>query len=155
MGLPRSPVETAALSRFRRFQNVTGHPGHSHFFQRLIRRRAFLGLTAGATLVPTMLGKRHSSPVDPKPIPGGNQFLFPPDPTVFHIFPPVAGLELSAITDFNGFIGATELQGTWAKVSGPGPIPVGTLNWDADMRFMIGTYIGVDKKPHEGVFGFV
>jgi hypothetical protein len=151
----RSVTEPAALSHLRRFQSITGHPGHNHFFQRGLGRRAFLRAAAGAAIAPGLFGKRPSSNIDPRPIPGGNQFLLPGNPTVFHVNPPIPGFEMSAITDFNGFIGITEIQGLWTKVSGPGPAPLGTLNWDADIRFMVGTYIGVDNKPHQGAFGFV
>jgi len=150
----RQFTEQTALTHMRWFQDVSGHPGHNHFFHRAVGRRAFLG-AAGAAVVPSLFGKRPSSLVEPRPIAGGNQFLFPPNPTVFHINPPIPGVELSAITDFNGSIGATELQGLWTQVSGPGPTPSGTLNWDADMRFMAGIYIGIDNKPHQGTFGFV
>jgi hypothetical protein len=154
MNLRRFATDRAALTHLQRFQSLTGHQGHSHFFERVSNRRAFLTASAGAVLAPSLFGKRPSSSIDPRPIPGGNQFLFPPDPTVFHINPPVPGVDVSPITDFNGFIGATELQGTWVKTSGPGPGPVGTLNWDADLRFLVGTFIGVDGKPHQGTFGF-
>jgi hypothetical protein len=156
MGL-RHVTNVAALTRMRQFQTVTGHPGHNHFYQRALGRRAFLGTIAtvtGATMVPNLLGKRPFSTVDPRPIPGGNEFLAP-NPTLFHINPPIPDVELSAITDFNGFLGATELQGLWTKVSGPGPAPSGTLNWDSDMRFMVGEYIGVDNEHHQGTFAFV
>jgi hypothetical protein len=151
----RDFTESAALLHVRHFQTVTGHPGHNHFFQRAIGRRAFLRAATAAAIAPALLGKRPSSSMEPRPIPGGNQFLLPDNPTLFHVYPPAEGLELSTITDFNGFIGATELQGFWTKESGPGPDPVGVLNWDADMRFMVGNYIGIDAKPHQGTFGFI
>lgn len=148
-------ITNQIAAHLQRFQTVTGHRGHNHFFERALNRRAFLGATAGVALAPAVWAKRPSSSVAPRPIPGGTQFLLPQNGTVFHVNLLGPGAEISTITDFNGFIGATELQGTWFRVSGPGPGPTGTLNWDADMRFMTGTYIGGDGKPHEGTFGFI
>jgi hypothetical protein len=53
--------------------------------------------------------------------------------------------EPSTMTDFNGFIGAVEIQGTGT----------GGLLFDVDMRFMEGAYVGVDSRVHQGTFGFV
>jgi hypothetical protein len=62
-------------------------------------------------------------------------------------------MDPSSITDFNGFIGVADVQGT-----GTGHNPDGTtetLLFDTDMRFMSGVYIGRDGRVHQGTFGFV
>ena len=129
--------------------------GHKHFWQRALSRRNFLGTAAGvaggASLV---FGQRPSSGAEPRPIPGGIQ-PFGPGTEVFHVFLIGPGVEPSTITDFNGFVGATEIQGPWT-VSGPSaPTPIPPTTYDADMRFMIGEYIGADGRQHEGTFGFI
>jgi hypothetical protein len=68
--------------------------------------------------------------------------LFPGTP--FHVMFPDSE-EPSSITDFNGFVGATDIQGT--GTSG--------LLFDLDMRFMKGVYVGMDGRVHRGTFGFV
>lgn len=119
--------------------------GHPHFWQRAFSRRAVIQTAAGAAVLlgadiglPAM-AEAHSTVVAPKPIPEtllGN--------TPFHIqFP--SSVEPSAITDFDGLLGATEIQG---EVTG-GQV------FDADMRFMQGKYIGVDGKVHQHTFGFI
>ena len=63
-------------------------------------------------------------------------------------FFPQLGNELSTITDFNGVVGAAEVQGT---ATGAGT----TYDFDVDMRFMKGRYITVDGKLHDAAFAFV
>jgi hypothetical protein len=63
------------------------------------------------------------------------------------------GLDPSSITDFNGFVGVADVQGT-----GTATYPDGskeTLLYDTDMRFMSGTYVGKDGQVYKGTFGFV
>jgi hypothetical protein len=89
-----------------------------------------------------------ASGADPRPIPGGfdeNFDLVPANPLV-HVLPPVQGLEMSTITDFNGVVAAAEIQGTANN---------GAFNFDADMRFMQGLYVGTDGRLRQGSFGFV
>src|SRR4051794_26083342 len=80
-------------------------------------RRRFLGAMAGAA---GALGAGLAFPgatragdpiVLPRPVPGGVRPLGPGTP-IFHVFPPVPLAEPSTITDFNGLVGVTELQGT-------------------------------------------
>jgi hypothetical protein len=88
---------------------------------------------------------------DPRPVPGGFTAgfeLVPSDPA-FHLFPPYVGFEMSTITDFKGVVAGTEIQGT-AHASDGRP-----FTFDADMRFMQGTYVGLDGRVHDGTFGFV
>jgi hypothetical protein len=118
-------------------------------------RRQFVGVTVGGVLAADLLsatpafGKSTSAP---KPIPGGflvPSFAITPTNPDVHILPPAIGFEMSSITDFNGTIAATEIQGT----------ATGSDNsrwyFDVDMRFMDGEYVGEDGKHHHGTFGFV
>ena len=120
--------------------------GHAHFWERAFSRRQVLTTAAAGTAV--ALGTGLFSPevvsargafVAPRPIP---ETIFPNAP--FHVLDP-GGEEPSTITDFNGFVGATELQGTGTD----------GLLFDVDMRFMQGAYVGVDGKVHHDTFGFV
>jgi hypothetical protein len=72
----------------------------------------------------------------------------PSDPFI-HVMPPAVGLEMSTITDFNGVIAAGEIRGTAHGSDGT------SYTFDADMRFMQGTYISMDGRRREGSFGFV
>jgi hypothetical protein len=56
---------------------------------------------------------------------------------------------MSSITDFNGIVSGSEIRGT-AQGSDRS-----TYGFDTDMRFMRGVYIGLDKRVHEGTFGFI
>lgn len=122
------------------------HVGHAHFWERALSRRAAIKTTAGGAAV--MLGSGILNPVlaradadtdvNPRPIPE----TIPGTP--FHILLPGQG-EPATITDFNGFVGITEIQGTGS----------GGLLFDADVRFMQGLYVGVDGKKHHGTFSFI
>src|SRR6266849_3322053 len=63
------------------------------------------------------------------------------------------GLDPSSITDFNGFVGVADVQGTGTATSSDGSTE--TLLFDTDMRFMSGVYVGQDGAVHKGTFGFV
>jgi hypothetical protein len=134
------------------------YAGHAHFWERARSRRQFLKVAAGATggilssglWIPGLVQAAIPATVDPKPIPGG----FPgPGGEFFHFIFPGSGMEPSAITDFNGFVGLAHITGFGTKtetLTGATSRPF----YDADMRFMEGVYIGVDGKPHHGTFGF-
>jgi hypothetical protein len=64
------------------------------------------------------------------------------DPTVT----PLLGNEPNQITDFNCSYGGVRVQGTGQDGGG------NTRFWDADLRFMQGTYRGVDGDYHRGTF---
>ncbi len=88
----------------------------------------------------------------PRPVPGGfnNDFdgFVPSNPSI-HAFAPAVGLDLSTITDFKGVVAACELQGGAHGSDG-------SEYWfDADMRFMQGTYIDLHGRRREHAFGFV
>lgn len=123
------------------------HVGHQHFWERALSRRQIIRTAAGGTaaalgsglFLPGAAQAATHLPAAPKPIP---EVLIPG--TSFHVLPP-ASEEPSTITDFNGFVGATQLQGTGTD----------DLLYDVDMRFMQGIYVGVDGKVHRGTFAFV
>jgi hypothetical protein len=141
--------------------------GHRHFTQRLLNRRGFLektGLTVGALAASGLLtgplraastanrGRHSTTTATPSPIPGGLQLLGPDGP-LFHVFLPAPGVEPSTITDFNGFVG-------WAAVGGAGTHTVTGeatehLPFEADVRFMLGEYVGDDGRNHHGAFTFI
>lgn len=137
---------------------LAGHGGHRHILSRTLSRRRFLGTTAAATgaaitadlWLPVLAraDDEESGAAAPRPIPGGIQ-PFGPGTEVFHLFLPGHGAEPSTITDFDGTIGWAAVQGTGSSSDG--------RDWlyDADLRFMKGTYIGQDGREHEGTFGFV
>jgi hypothetical protein len=63
------------------------------------------------------------------------------------------GLDPSSITDFKGFVGAADVQGTGIGTTRHGHSE--PLLFDTDMRFMSGVYMGQDGRVHRGTFGFV
>lgn len=139
-----------------------GRPiGHAHFWQRALARRRFIQVSAaGATGVLLGAGvglpgaaeaKPHKKqPADPRPIPGG---ITIPGLGLFHIFLPGSGAEPSTITDFNGFVGITEVSGMGTQRDAAGK--TGRFPFDADMRFMQGEFVGLDGKHHHGTFAFI
>jgi hypothetical protein len=123
-----------------------GSFGHAHFWERALSRRGLVKAAAGASsllvgsrlLTPSLARAAAHASSDPKPIP---EFF---DDSPFHVLSP-ASAEPSSITDLNGFVGATEIQGTGT----------GGLLFDVDMRFMQGVYVGMDGRVHRDTFGFV
>ena len=128
-----------------------------HAAHRLVSRRAFMGGAAGLTA--TALGAsvlrapaawaKSGSVVVPKPTTnvlslGGLDF---------HLTSFGPGMDPSSITDFNGFVGVADVQGTGTATNPDGSQH--PLLFDTDMRFMDGQFVGVDGKVHQGVFGFV
>jgi hypothetical protein len=87
----------------------------------------------------------------PRPIPGGfdQSFNLVPSGAFIHVLPPGIGFEMSSITDFDGVIGASETRGTAHGSDGT------RYGFDCDMRFMRGTYVGLDGRLHHGSFGFI
>jgi hypothetical protein len=93
----------------------------------------------------------------PLPIPGGrfvpNPFGGPdvhlnvPGPADSTV--PGVGGDPGTITDFNGFSGVAEVEGTGTDGDG------NPLLWRADVRFMQGVYRGVDGDLHRGTFAEV
>ena len=129
--------------------------GHAHFWERAARsRRSFLKaagttLAVGLALPSSIRAGSHSLP---NPIPGGLDLLG--NGQIFHVYLPGTAPELSTITDFNGVLGAADVQGTWTG-GGVTPPPDTPLLFDADMRFMSGEYIGRDGRHGQGTFVLV
>jgi hypothetical protein len=63
--------------------------------------------------------------------------------------PPPVGNEPNQITNFNGFYGGARVQGTGTGSDG------NTYLWDADLRFMQGTYQGLDGTQNHRTFAEV
>jgi hypothetical protein len=133
-----------------------------------ITRRQFLR-TAGAVLLGATVGTVFSSKLwppslasahglhDPVHIPGGTPLLG----GSFHLFGPgfpdfdPADAEPITITDFNGFIGLTYIDGMVTRTN-TRTGEVRTLPFlGTDMRFMKGVFRGMDGDIHQGSFAFV
>jgi len=76
-----------------------------------------------------------------------------PDLGGVHIYIPAPGAEVSAISNFDGLVGAAIVDGTGVGHSQGGRDE--QLLFDTDMRFMQGTFVGTDGNRHQGTFGFV
>jgi hypothetical protein len=86
---------------------------------------------------------RHLSTAAPRHIPGG--FQLAPGGEVFHVGGP--GQDPSTITDFKGVVG-------FAVIEGHGTGANAAHAFQVDMRFMDGTFVGLDGKRSVGTFGF-
>ena len=105
----------------------------------------------GASLIGS--GAAVASPLKknatPKPIPDGLDIAG----ITFHVYPFGRDTEPSVITDFNGFVGVAQVQGTGTATNPDGSTE--TLLYDTDMRFMKGVYMGQDERVHQGTFSFI
>jgi len=142
---------------FRQFHAGEAVSGRRSFF----RAMAGLSLSSGL-LVPGLVqgalnhkgggGDDDDDAVLPNPIPGGAK----PLGILVHHYPLTPGTPLaniddpSEITDFNGFIGDTQIRG-----AGTGTGFADPLAFRADMGFMKGEYIGEDGRHHHGTFCFI
>jgi hypothetical protein len=126
---------------------------------RAVSRRQFLrnavgaagvALGSGLVLTPEALAAGN----DPKPLPGGTHLPFAPEVPIFHFYQPGPQSEVSTITDFNGHIGQARFLGTGTGTDTTTGVKK-ALNFEADMRFMTGEYIGVDGRKHHGAFAFL
>jgi hypothetical protein len=63
---------------------------------------------------------------------------------------PLLGNEPNQITDFNGVYGGARVQGT--GIGHQGNEPDHAYFWDADLRFMQGTYRGIDGAFYHATF---
>ncbi len=121
-----------------------------------VSRRRFIG--GAATALGTVLGASVLRPgaalakaqnATPNPIPGGTTI----NGQLFHFLPFGPGQEPASITDFNGFVGVADVQGTGTATNPDGSTE--TLLYDTDIRFMKGVYVGQDGAVHKGTFGFI
>ena len=121
---------------------------------RTLSRRQLMRSAAGVTGLGLGLPQMgRGADADPKPIPGGIQ-PFGPGTEIFHVILPGPGNEPSTITDFNGFVGITHIAGMGTGKDTTNNTET-RLIFDADMRFMLGEYIGMDSRRHRGAFAFV
>jgi len=135
--------------------------GSRHTHQPLSRRRflagaaGVLGAAAAAPVlapIPANAKRRQAKKkTDPTPNPITGGFTF--GDTTFHVLSFGPWIEPSTITDFNGFSGVCDVQGTGTATNPDGSTE--TLLFDTDMRFMKGSYMAVDGAMHHGTFGFV
>ena len=146
---------------------IKKHVSYKHVIGQAMSRRQFMLMAAGTTGL--LLSPRLVSPLlaansaEPRPIPGGLQFLAPDDNTVFHVFAPgypfptqvdPATNDPSVITDFKGRIGLAYVQGTGTHTD----LTTGKerhLPFEVDLRFMKGEYVGLDGQNHHGAFALV
>jgi len=115
------------------------------------RAAAYAGVVAFALAVFATPALARGKPGDPKPIPGGLSAEFnpvPSDPFV-HVLPPFPPFEMSTINDFNGTVGASEIQGTARGSDGT------AYTFDTDMRFMVGAYVDASGNVQHGSFAFI
>jgi hypothetical protein len=132
-----------------------GYVGHTHFWERALTRRQFIGTSAlvgGAAVTAPLWSSAlagAATMVDPRPIP---QTIFPGAP--FHIELLAANAEPSSITDFKGIVGGVDLIGTGVGTDTATGAET-HLFTAIDNRFMQGAYVGVDGKRHQATFGFV
>jgi hypothetical protein len=127
----------------------------SHHARHLMSRRAFMGsmagvagAAAGAALLPSSVLARGMNAA-PKPTTNTvtlNGVTF--DVTFFG-----PSVDPASIWDFNGVVGVADVQGTGKATNPDGSHE--TLLFDTDVRFMRGTYVGMDGHVHKGTFGFV
>jgi hypothetical protein len=130
---------------------------HEHSGRSALSRRGFINgagvavaALAGAGVVsPTRMLAAKPVNATPKPIPNGMTI----GGQLFHVIFFGPGREPATITDFNGFVGVAEVQGTGTATNPDGSTE--TLLFDTDMRFMKGVYVGQDGAVHKGTFGFV
>ena len=131
-------------------------------------RRTFFGrvTTAGTILGAGLFGSRSAHAAEniavqggPKPIPGGGAPLTPFGVLVHHfgLNPALTLANLndpSAITDFDGFVGLTNIRGGGTGTNTSTGATT-TLAFSAAMGFSQGRFIGTDGRQHEDTFAFV
>jgi hypothetical protein len=133
-------------------------PGASdRHLRHAVSRRAFIAGGAGAAGVALGAGM-----LEPLTVRAGRAANPAPKPTTSTVtlngvtfslvfFGP--GLDPSSITDFNGFVGVADVQGTGTATNSDGSTEM--LLFDTDMRFMSGVYVAQDGSTHKATFGFV
>lgn len=132
---------------------------HPHFWDPGWSRRKFLGASAAATgaALTTELWLPVLARADdegegsaaPTPIP---EVLFPGTP--FHVQFPLPGNDQSTINNFKGAVASTQVSGT-GTMRDTNTGATSQFFFGSDMRYMKGTYIGVDGESHKGTFVFV
>jgi hypothetical protein len=129
----------------------------NHHARHLLSRRAFLGGSAALTAAAVGAGLLRpmaamaTPPYGGLPTPTTN--IFTVGGVDFHLTAFGPGIDPSSISNFNGFVGVADVQGSGTAINPDGSTE--QLLFDTDMRFMSGVYVGVDGKVHKGTFGFV
>jgi len=114
-----------------------------------------IGVVVGAAGVVLALfvaaASARGKPGDPSPIPGGLSSDLSPVPSdpFIHLLPPTLPFEMATIADFNGTVGASEIQGTAHGSDGT------SYTFDTDMRFMQGEYVDGAGQLQHGSFAFI
>ena len=132
-------------------------PGRAGLLAAAFSRRRFIrgaGAVIGTAVGTSLLLPRAilaGPPPNSSPKPTTNSFTL--EGKTFHIDGFGPGLDPSAITDFNGFVGVADVQGTGTGTYADGSSE--TLLFDTDMRFMKGEYVGEDGVRHRGAFVLV
>jgi hypothetical protein len=138
-------LDTTRLARL-----MTPHAS-KHAFSRRAVLKAGAATTAvvavSAALAPMRAAAAGPGPGTPVPVAGDPAF------GGLHIFGVGIGTEPSAITDFNGAVGAAIVDGTGVGTNASGATEA--LLFDTDMRFMQGVFRGTDGRVHQGTFAFV
>lgn len=121
-------------------------------------------LMIGSEMAPTAFAEEaeqeHGScPAVPRPIPHltippGAHFFFPGPVDADPATSPNAGHDPSLITDFSGVIANADMIFS-GKGTNLNSGQTATYDFHADMRFMSGTFIGLDNEKHKGTFGFI
>jgi hypothetical protein len=134
---------------------LANHPAH---YEHRLSRRAFMGSAAGlgfaawsAGFLPAPSAQASPGRTGVAPKPTTNITTINGVDFALTFFGP--GMDPSTITDFNGFVGVADVQGTGTATNSDGSTE--TLLFDTDMRFMQGAYVGQDGAVHKGAFGFV
>ena len=95
--------------------------------------------------------RNHCNPQAPRPIPGTDPFLASLG-IMEHVFLPAPFQEPSTIFDFHGRVAIMDLVGDGIRTVNDVDEPAA---FRADLRFMEGTYIGLDGKTHQNTFHFL
>ena len=143
-----------------------GHK-HHHTWNEVFSRRRFLqaslgtaagGLALGAGLLQGRRVQAANGYSDPRPIPagspafGGHFRVFGPTPD--GSFDPIDA-DPTTITDFNGFVGLAYISGWCTRTNTTSRYTQRMPFVDSDMRFMSGSYRGIDGRVRQGAFALI
>jgi hypothetical protein len=152
-------------------------PGHSPGREEGLTRRTLISSAASAAMflgleplvraeetgMPPSSGAIQGCSPAPVPIPGGfnARAAFGPrfPDKLFHLFLPGPGSEPSTIFNFSGTVAIQSIHGTGTRTeldpnTGEPLSETSNLPFATDLRFMDGTYVGVDGRKHPGTFAF-
>lgn len=104
-------------------------------------------------------GEHRKCNAIPRPIrhistPPGTHFFFAGPVDANPATSPDTGHDPSLITDFTGVIANADMIFS-GKGTNLNSGQSATYDFHADMRFMSGTFIGLDNEQHKGTFGFI